>query len=289
MLLVTIVPPFNTMYYDNSAGVIKSRPAICYEFLFTNSWKEINYQRLFLEYLIILIISRWLILSQRKASASLATRVTELSITNDRLMDVITKGKHTGELLKQKALELTAEKERLSSQINELKDAELKWHAYKNQLEQNLNEQSDEVSRAKEQIEKQIAERKQLEDCLEKQNNELNSVGERLKNQMAKLEAAEDCFKKQADELSAVQHAERQLREYNRQLEQRVEKRNAELSAVNKQLEEELSENNEEEKCISHGLDSNKLRTGESRKKSELFNVEEMKAIAELAKRLAKK
>ena len=285
MLLMALLPPVNTVSYYYSGETVKINPIIRYEFLFSKLCKEINYSRLLLQYLIVLIAGTWFVLYRRQADASLAKRVTKLSASNYNLQQYVTEGNHEAEQLKQKTAELTAAKEKLGRQVNELKYSEQKWHICRDKLEQNVNERLSELSKAKSQLEQQIAERRQIEERLNCQNNELKVTCERLQQQMRNLQQAEEIFNKQAAELAVVneqlqqqtrerENAERQLREFQKRLEQQT----VQLASVRLRGKIDRSEWPEAEN--DELLEQPKL-------KIEPLDLKKIKELAELAKRLS--
>ena len=138
MLLMALLPPVNTQSYYYSEGIVKNRPVVHYDFLFAKSCKEINYSRLFLQYLSVLIAGTWFVLFGRKEGASLAKQVIKLSASNYNLQQYVAEGNHEAEQLQQKVVELAAAKDKLGRQVNELKYAEQKWHICRNELEQHF-------------------------------------------------------------------------------------------------------------------------------------------------------
>ena len=264
MLLMTIVPPVTAMSYDYSGGITRVSPVIRYAFLFTTSYTEINFNRLSLQYLIVLIVSTWLVLSQKKFAASLDRRVAELSVANDKLLQHITDGKLTEGQLKREAVELKAAKEKLGRQINELKDAEQKWHTCRDQLERQMNERVSELRRAKEQFEQQAAQRRQLEERLECQRNELASANEKIQHEADKCRILE-----------------KQFAEYRQKYNQLFKQHSAQVDKYNERLQETIEE--------PESLAQSDERLEQPKIPSRLFNVQEMKSLAELATRLSRK
>ncbi|MDD5459270.1 MAG: hypothetical protein PHF37_07755 [Phycisphaerae bacterium] len=235
MLLMALLPPVNTQYSYYSEGAIKSRPVVGYDFLFAKSCKEINYSRLFLQYLSVLIAGTWFVLFGKKGIPSLARRVIKLSASNYNLQQDVTEGNHEAKQYKQKVGELKAAKENLGRQVNELKCAEQKWNICRDELERNVCE----LSKANERLEQQIAEQGQLKEAEKSFNDKLAIVKEKLEQQ---TRARED--------------VERQLFECNKQLDRILERQN-----INESVQEvESYERFERPKIKIEPLDVKKIK-----------------------------
>ena len=219
MLLMSLLPPVNTVSYYYSEGIVKTRPAIHYDFLFAQSCKEINYSRLYAQYLSIIIAGIWFLIFGKKEGASLSRRVIKLSASNYNLQQNVAESSCEAERYKQKADELKAATEKLGHQVIELKCAEQNWHLCRSELERHVCE----LSKANERLEQQIAEQgqsKEAQDCFDR---ELTIVKEKLERQTR-----------------ARQNVERQLLECNEQLERILERQSIDKSWQESRSDERL-------------------------------------------------
>jgi PAS domain S-box-containing protein len=146
-----------------------------------------------------------------------------------------------------------------------------------------------------------ITERKRAEERLKQQTTELTATNEKLQQQVGECEQAETQWQEhrsqleqrieqQTAELTAVneklQHeiAERdqrkeKLRQHYNQLEEQI----AELTAANEKLQQQVGQLEQSEQTLLKSiLEAEKPRGGTGR-----FNPQELKALSELAKRLA--
>ncbi len=158
-----------------------------------------------------------------------------------------------------------------------------------------------------------IAEYRQLENTLK----ETTEQAERLKKQVEQLQCetnehkqAEECLKQQAAELTVangeLQHkieefrqAEGELKKCREQLEQRLAEQTAESKAANEQLKQEITQHKQAEDNLRQQITEltaaneqlrQKLTKGQDANQAEEqdgpINVQELKEIADLAKRL---
>jgi chromosome segregation ATPase len=264
ILAITIMPPVTVTSYDNSGPITRVNPVVRYEFLFAESCVQINYFRLFLQYLAVLVGGTWLVLSQDKTPTSASTRVTELAVANDKLRQQITKGKYVEDQLKRQAADLMAAKERLGRQIAELNEAEQKWKTSSDQLEQDITRRGYELSRVNEQLQQQTAQRRKLEESLVKKIADLTSANEKIQQEADKYRILEE-------QLMA------QRQQYNELFKEHSEQA-AKLNELLHRTTHEGALPAESDEQFEHA----ELR-------GELFDVKEMKALAELARRLSKK
>jgi len=279
MLLMTVIPPVVAVSYDQSGETVKAKAVIRYEFLFTESSARIYYDRLFSQYLIVLILTMVFVLTQR-AKVPLASRVAKLTLINDKLLEQITDSKYEEQ-----------------------------------QLRRQMNERVGELNIANEQIKQHIARRRQLEERLERQSHELKTAGERLGQQMAKLEETKEYLNKQAAELAIVKEqlgqqirerddTERELRECNEQIEQ--SDLSSEMSFSNEAPGREVSGDRQQIKEVEHPKRTlklvsvrlqEKIEDGQDAEMDELLeqklkiveplDAKKLKDLADFAKRLS--
>jgi len=124
--------------------------------------------------------------------------------------------------------------------------------------EQRIEEQAAELTAADEQLQHEIAERNQREEKLqqyrnqlEEQTAELTGVNEKLQHEIAE----------------------------HKQAQERLRQRAAELTAANEKLQEQRSQLEQAEEALSEDI--------ESKVGAEPFNPQELRALSELARRLA--
>ena len=113
-----------------------------------------------------------------------------------------------------------------------------------------------------------VAEYKRLKEKL----NETTKWGEELKGQITQLQ----------HEIIERRQAEDELKEYRDQLEQRIKEQAAELTTANERFRHQITER----EGVEEVLRENAEQAEESKELSGPFNPEELKAIAERAKRL---
>jgi phage shock protein A len=282
ILAMTVLPPVTSMSYDHSDGITKVSPAISYEFLFAPSCMAINYYRLSLQYLIVFSASALLFLCLGKRPASFTTRLAELGVTNDKLEQYILKSKYTEQQLRQQTAELTATKEKLCRQIDEIRDAEKKSHTYSDQLERRVAQQTADLASLNKGLQDAVNRYKQTEE-------KLTAANEQLQREIAGRRQLEESFQRKIVELtSKIQQEaikckalEEQLQEQRQRYNQLFQEHSAQANEYNERLQEKMDE--------SGAWAESEEELDESRIPSELFDVEKMKALAELAKRLSRK
>ena len=162
ILIATIYPPILvTASYQSSSGVPSFQRVVHYEFLFTNTVKEIHYSRLFFQYVIIFVttfcIIAMLIFIRKGTRKHLWEQISKFTLINKGLQDEI----------------VTLHQEADKSKRQQL------------QIEKSLKQQRDELASTKEALNKQIAQSRHEKELLAKQD----AIHEELNAQMAKLMA----------------------------------------------------------------------------------------------------
>ena len=162
ILITSIYPPIQvTASYQSSSGIPTFQRAVRYEFLFTNTVKNIHYSRLFFQYVIIFVITfciiAMLIFMRKGTRKHLWQQVSKLTLINKGLQ---------GEIV-------TLHQEADKSMRQQL------------QIEKSLKQRSDELDATKEALNKQIAQSKHEKELLAKQD----AIHEGLNAQISKLMA----------------------------------------------------------------------------------------------------
>ena len=132
-----------------------------------------------------------------------------------------------------------------------------------------------------------ITERKQLQRMLvtetTKQDKELKEQIEQLKSQITERQKSEESLKQQADELTAANEQLKSQITERQKSEEILKQQIRELTAANEQLKEEIADLEEGEK---KPMETTKSEGESEQIDPKLLNVEKLKSIAELAKRL---
>lgn len=308
-LFITIFPPVHSTSYDNSDGIARVRPAIQYKYLFEKSPKEIYYNRLLLQYLIVSIITIGLILVSEKTSKSLAVQVTQTSAANEKLRKSLTKTLSSEKNLKQQQTEFTTEKQSLKNQIDELRKSKQQWQKYRDQLEQHIEKQSTELTSLKQHIQNQLTEQQKIEEYSKQQVLELTKEKEnfqsRLEQRIAELSAELDSTNKrlqkeidghrQTEEELTIANDKIQLQinqckileekflEQQEQYNQLLKEHSAQKDWSHEKMQEDVDNSGQ----LKDEFDQNDESDGQMEIPPELFDVEQLKKISDLAKRLS--
>ena len=236
------------------------------------------------------------------AEESLKQEAAKITTANEQLKHQNTEHEQVEESLKQEAAKLTATNEQLQQQISE-----------REQAEETLKQESAELTTANEQLQQQITEHEQAEESLKQESDELKSANEQLKNQITEREQAKESFNQEATELkTANEQLKNQITEYEqaeedlKDLKQQV----AELKSTNEQLQKQIVEDKQTNTDLMKHLNmitetivdmqnkTSKSSGGreramtdtddaeESEQMGGLLDTEQLKSIAELAKRL---
>lgn len=238
--------------------------------------------------------------SHDQAEASLKQQAAELTSANKQLQQQIAEQEKAKEDLKQQAAELTAVNEQLQHQIAEHK-----------QVEKDLKQDTAELTTANEDLKDKIIEHELAGENLKQESDELKSANEQLKNQITELEQAEESLKQESAELkSANEQLKNQITKYE-QAEESLKHQVAELKSANEQLKKQIVEDkqtntdlmkhlnmitatildmqNKTSKSSSGGRKRAAADTDDaegSEQVGRLLDTEQLKSIAELAKRL---
>jgi PAS domain S-box-containing protein len=134
-----------------------------------------------------------------------------------------------------------------------------------------------------EQLKNQTAESQKSEKNLRQQADELAAANEQLKNQVAEGQKSEKNLRQQADELAAANEQLRhQITEYQQSVE-RLQQEINELKAANERYKGQIADLKEGEKKPTEATE---IEDESEQTDSKLLDVEKLKSIAELAKRL---
>lgn len=183
-----------------------------------------------------------------KTKEDLKQQAAELSTANKQLQQQIVEHKHAEETLKQEAAKL--------STVNEqLKDKVIEHDLVKDSQKQ----ERDGLEATNKQLQKQITKHQQAEESLKQKADELKSANEKLKKQLAEYEKAKKSLKQEADEIKATYE----------QLKNQI----AEIDKSKKKIQKKTK------KTESESIE-------ESEQMGRLLDTEQLKSIAELAKRL---
>ena len=134
------------------------------------------------------------------------------------------------------------------------------------------------------QLKKQIAENQKSEDGLKHQADELTAANENLKNQVAERQQSEESLKQKVDELAAADEQLKNKVAEQERSEERLQQQIKELMTANEQLKEEIDNLEATEK--KRPLKTTDLEDESEQIDPKLLDVEKLKSIAELAKRL---
>jgi PAS domain S-box-containing protein len=167
------------------------------------------------------------------------------------LIVIITDISERKQLQRMLVTETAKQDKELKEQIEQLKNQITESQ----QSEESIKQQADELTAANEQLKNQITESQQSEESLKQQAEELKGANEQLKNQITESQQSEESLKQQADELKAA----------NEQLKGKI----ADLEEGEKRPKEHTKSEGESEQIDP-----------------KLLDVEKLKSIAELAKRL---
>jgi hypothetical protein len=160
ILIATIYPPILvTASYQSYSGVPSFQRVVRYEFLFTNTVKEIHYSRLFFQYMVIIVITFCII--------AMPFFISKVPMNHSW----------------QQIAKYTLENKCLRDEVNALHQENEKSKSQQLQLEKSLKQQRGELASTKEALNKQIAQSKHEKELLVKQD----AIHEELNVQMAKL------------------------------------------------------------------------------------------------------
>jgi len=198
----------------------------------------------------------------------------ELKEQIEQLKQQIEEHEKAKEDLKKQAVELTTTNKQFQQQIVELEQAE-----------ESLKKEAAELSTANEQLKDKVIEHDVVGESQKKEREGLEAVNEQLQKQISKHEQAEESLKQKADELkSANEQLKKQVTEYE-QAEKSLKQEADEIKAAYEQLKKKITELDK-----SNEKTQKKTKTTESMDESEqmgrLLDTEQLKSIAELAKRL---
>jgi len=162
--------------------------------------------------------------------------------------------KQAEECLKQQAAELTAANGELQHKIEEFRQAEGELKKCREQLEQRLAEQTAELKTVSERLQQETVQREQVENELQENHHQFE---QRVGEQTEELKTANEQLKQEI-----TQH---------KQAEDNLRQQITELAAANEQLRRKITK--------GQGADQAEEQNGP-------INVQELKEIADLAKRL---
>ena len=178
--------------------------------------------------------------------------------------------------------ELKGQIAQLQHEIMERRQAEDELKEYRDQLEQRIKEQTAELTAANEQLRHQITEREQAEESLKQQVAKVTEANEQLRHQITEREQAEESLKQQVAEVTEANEQLRHQITEREQAEESLKQQVAEVTEANERLQHQITEREEVEEMPRESAEQAEA----SKELSGPFNVEELKAIAESAKRL---
>ncbi|MHC4691578.1 MAG: PAS domain-containing protein [Planctomycetota bacterium] len=211
--------------------------------------------------------------------------------------------------LEEAATETSKEDEELKEQIEQLQK-QIEEHE---KAKEELNQQATELSTANKQLQQQIMEREQAEESLKKEAAELSTANEQLKDKVIEHDLAGKSQKKETDGLEATnKQLQKQITKHEK-AEESFKQKADELKSTNEQLKKQVTEYKKAEKSLKQ--EANEIKSayeqlknqitkldkmkGKKKKKTEttdssdepeqmgrLLDTEQLKTIAELAKRL---
>lgn len=181
-----------------------------------------------------------------KAKEDLKQQAAELSTANKQLQQQIVEREQAEESLKQEAAKLSTANEKLKDKVNE-----------HDVVGKGQKQERDGLEATNKQLQKQVTKHEKAAESLKQKADELKSANEQLKKQVTEYKKAEKSLKQEADEIKA---AYEQLKNQITALDKRKGK---------KQKKTETTDS-----------------VDESEQMGRLLDTEQLKSIAELAKRL---
>ena len=155
LAMVTLYPPFiDGVPYRSSSDVFSIREVVHYRFLLTDSVRKLHFVRLFLEYLVVIIIMVTIIFSRRRTEHRLRRQVRKL----------------------------TAERKKLHAEITDQNQSQEKLQAHRDQLEQRIQQQKLELAVTNEELQKQTVQKREIELRLNEKITELSAETEKLQH-----------------------------------------------------------------------------------------------------------
>ena len=210
---------------------------------------------------------------QRMLVTETAKQTKDFKEQIGQLKKQITENQKSEDGLKQQVDELTSANERLKVQITE-----------RQQGEESLKQKVDELAADNGQLKKQIAENQKSENGLKHQTDELTAANEWLKVQITERQQSEENLKQKVDELAAADEQLKNKVAEQERSEERLQQQIKELMTANEQLKEEIDNLEATEK--KRPLKTTDLEDESEQIDPKLLDVEKLKSIAELAKRL---
>lgn len=196
-----------------------------------------------------------------KAKEDFKQQASELSTANKQLQQQIVEREQTEESLKKEAAELSTANEQLKDKVVEHDLAGESQKQKRNGLEA-----------SNKQLQKQITKHEKAAESLQQKADELKSANEQLKKQVTEYEQAKKSLKKESDEIKAsYEQLKIQVEELDKSKEKTKKKKKKKTKITEPESEPDLE---------SESID-------ESEPMGRLLDTEQLKTIAELAKRLS--
>lgn len=272
LILVVVFPPVrSTVSYQGTSGVTNVRPEIHYEFLFNESSKDIHFSRLFLQCLIVLIVTVAIIFMCKRPKGyhrQLEQKIAELMASR--------KLQRAESQHEQVEKELTTANKKLERQLKQ-----------RGRAEEALTKLATQLTAANEKLQQQIAERTQAEQHLDQQTAELGKANEKLQREITQLHRSEQKGQQCRDQLEqAIEHKTADLEVANQRLEQAVKdfkQAEQQLTIANEKLECEINQRRLAAEEVLEGI----TQVEQGTVKIPSLDREKLEALAELAKRLS--
>jgi PAS domain S-box-containing protein len=160
-------------------------------------------------------------------------------------------------------------------------------------LEQNLGEttkQAGELKRQIDQFQNDIAKRQDAEQSLKQQAEELAAANQQLQNEIAEHRQLEGSLKRRAAEFETANQQLQNEVNKRQEGEQSLKQQTDDLAAANEQLQDKITELNQPEQDLpqrSEQTDQPTEELAESEQQAPQMDTEKLKALSDLAKRLA--
>lgn len=161
------------------------------------------------------------------------------------------------------------------------------------QLELKLSETSEQAKQLKQQIDhlrSDIAEREQAERTLKQQAAELAAANEQFQNEIAEHQQLESSLKRRAAEFEAANKQLQNGVNKRRSDEQSLKQQADDLAAANEKFQDKITELHQVEQDLAESADQTQQPTDEpheSEHEAPQMDAEKLKALSDLAKRLA--
>lgn len=239
------------------------------------------------------------IVEHKQAEENLKQEAAKLTSANEQLQQQIGEQEKAKVDLKQQAAELNATNKQLQQQLGEQEKAQ-----------KDLKQQAAELTTANKQLQQQIGEHEQAEESLKQEAADLTAANEQLKDKVIEHDLTEENQKQETADLKAANEQLKNQITEREQAEEDLKQQVAELKSTNDQLQKQIVEDKQTKTDLMKHLNTitetivnmqNKTSKSSGRREREmtdtdeaeeseqvggLLDTEQLKSIAELAKRL---